>query len=163
MIQNSLSNPPKNEVRLSNNCKAVLLGRGFKPIFLMNTENLTELIHKGFRVTLSATSSLIEILQDPYKHDQNLEKDKSKFSELTDEWAEKGQVTEREARNFVDTILSQRSSSSYPESTTVTTSPSVSVPTSIPIKTDPEPVREIQDLTTQIAELKDELKRLQDQ
>lgn len=139
------------------------MGRGFKPIFLMNTENLTELIHKGFRVTLGATSSLIEILQDPYKRDENLEKVKSKFSELTDEWDEKGQVTEREARNFVDTILSQRSSSSYPESTTVTTSPSASVPTSIPITTDPEPVREIQDLTTQIAELKDELKRLQDQ
>lgn len=126
----------------------------------MNAENLTELLHKGFRVTLGATSSLIEILQDPYKRNENLEKIQSQFSELTNEWAEKGQVTEREARNFVDTILSQQRSSSYSESTTVTTSPSV--PTTIPITTEPEPVQEIQDLTTQIAELKDELKRLQD-
>lgn len=125
----------------------------------MNAENLTELLHKGFRVTLGATSSLIEILQDPYKRNENLEKIQSTVSELTDEWAERGQITEREARNFVDTILSQQRATSYPESTTVTTSPSA--PTSISIPTEPEPVQEIQELTTQIAELKDELKRLQ--
>ncbi|WRH68773.1 MAG: hypothetical protein RSE13_11910 [Planktothrix sp. GU0601_MAG3] len=73
----------------------------------MNAEQLTNLCHQGFQVTLGATSSLIEILQNPDKRNENLGKIQSQFSELAQEWAEKGKTTEQEARNFVDTILSQ--------------------------------------------------------
>lgn len=128
----------------------------------MNAEHLTGLLHKGFRVTLGATSSLIEILQDPYKRNENLGKIQSQFSELADEWAEKGKMTEQEARNFVDTILSQRQQSVNTDTTTVTTPSPVDSSSTIPVTSDPEPVREIQDLTTQIAELRDELKRLRE-
>jgi len=127
----------------------------------MNAEHLTDLLHQGFRVTLGATSSLIEILQDPYKRNENLGKIQSQFSELADEWAEKGKMTEQEARNFVDTILSQRHQNVNTDmTTTVTTSPAT--PSTAPVTSDPEPVREIQELTTQIAELRDELKRLRE-
>lgn len=128
----------------------------------MNAEHLTGLLHKGFHVTLGATSSLIELLQDPYKRNENLGKIQSQFSELTDEWAEKGKMTEQEARNFVDTILSQRQQSVNTDTTTVTTPSPVDSSSTIPVTSDPEPVREIQDLTTQIAELRDELKRLRE-
>lgn len=128
----------------------------------MNAEHLTDLLHKGFRVTLGATSSLIEILQDPYKRNENLGKIQSQVSELADEWAEKGKMTEQEARNFVDTILSQRHQNVNTDTTTVTTSSSVSYPSTVPNGSDPEPIREIQDLTTQIAELRDELKHLRE-
>ncbi|MFM6190083.1 hypothetical protein [Planktothrix sp.] len=128
----------------------------------MNAEHLTGLLHKGFRVTLGATSSLIELLQDPYKRNENLGKIQSQFSELADEWAEKGKMTEQEARNFVDTILSQRQQSVNTDTTTVTTPSPVDSSSTIPVTSDPEPVREIQDLTTQIAELRDELKRLRE-
>ena len=128
----------------------------------MNAEHLTGLLHKGFRVTLGATSSLIELLQDPYKRNENLGKIQSQFSELADEWAEKGKMTEQEARNFVDTILSQRQQSVNTDTTAVTTPSPVDSSSTIPVTSDPEPVREIQDLTTQIAELRDELKRLRE-
>jgi polyhydroxyalkanoate synthesis regulator phasin len=128
----------------------------------MNAEHLTGLLHKGFRVTLGATSSLIEILQDPYKRNENLGKIQSQFSELADEWAEKGKMTEQEARNFVDTILSQRQQNVNADTTTATTPSTVSSPSTIAVGLEPEPIREIQDLTTQIAELRDELKRLRE-
>jgi len=128
----------------------------------MNAEHLTGLLHKGFRVTLGATSSLIELLQDPYKRNENLGKIQSQFSELADEWAEKGKMTEQEARNFVDTILSQRQQSVNTDTTIVTTPSPVDSSSTIPVTSDPEPVREIQNLTTQIAELRDELKRLRE-
>lgn len=128
----------------------------------MNAEHLTGLLHKGFRVTLGATSSLIELLQDPYKRNENLGKIQSQFSELADEWAEKGKMTEQEARNFVDTILSQRQQNVNTDTTAVTTPSPVDSSSRIPVTSDPEPVREIQNLTTQIAELRDELKRLRE-
>lgn len=128
----------------------------------MNAEHLTNLLHKGFRVTIGATSSLIEILQDPDKRNENLGKIQSQFSELADEWAEKGKMTEQEARNFVDTILSQRQQNVNADTTTATTPSTVSSPSTIAVGLEPEPIREIQDLTTQIAELRDELKRLRE-
>lgn len=61
----------------------------------MDTEQLTDLFHQGFRVTLGATSSLIEILQNPDKRSENLGKIQSQFSELAQEWAEKGKRLNR--------------------------------------------------------------------
>ncbi|HEY9865704.1 MAG TPA: hypothetical protein V6D21_16150 [Candidatus Obscuribacterales bacterium] len=128
----------------------------------MNAEKLTHLFHQGFRVTLGATSSLIELLQNPYKRNENLGKIQSQFSELTEEWAEKGKMTEQEARNFVDTILSQRSPNINTDTGTIVTTSASVVTSSVPFSSDPEPVKEIKELTTQIAELREELKRLRD-
>ncbi|MFS8118313.1 MAG: hypothetical protein ACMG55_07440, partial [Microcoleus sp.] len=47
-------------------------------------------------------------MQDPLKRSENLDKLKqSDFGLLADELLEKGEMTDREARNFVDTIFSQ--------------------------------------------------------
>ena len=127
----------------------------------MDTEQLTDLFHQGFRVTLGATSSLIEILQNPDKRSENLGKIQSQFSELAQEWAEKGNTTEQEARNFVDTILSQGSQNLNTYTTTVTTEAEV-VTSTILLVSDPETVKEIQELTTQISELREELKCLRE-
>jgi len=127
----------------------------------MDTEQLTDLFHQGFRVTLGATSSLIEILQNPDKRCENLGKIQSQFSELAQEWAEKGKTTEQEARNFVDTILSQGSQNLNTYTTTVTTEAEV-VTSTILLVSDPETVKEIQELTTQISELREELKCLRE-
>ncbi len=68
----------------------------------MNSDNLTQLLQQRFRITLGATASLVETLQDPQKRNQNLSDLRSELNHLTQEWAEKGEVTEQEARNFVD-------------------------------------------------------------
>jgi len=125
----------------------------------MNVDNLTQMLHQGFRVTLGATSSLIEILQDPQKRDENLEKIQSQLSQLAEEWAEKGAVTEEEARSFVDTILSNSGRSE--SGATVNSGATPAPPPAPPVSQSGE-IGEIQELTDQIATLRAELQRLRE-
>lgn len=122
----------------------------------MNSDNLSQLIQRGFRVTLGATSFLIETLQDPQKRDENLEKLKSDFSVLTEEWAEKGELTEQEARNFVETILAQRNGASTPADSSANPEPTATA-------TQTTAQQEIQELTAQMAALRAELENLRAQ
>ncbi|AMW27044.1 MULTISPECIES: hypothetical protein [Arthrospira] len=128
----------------------------------MNVDNLTQMLHQGFRVTLGATSSLIEILQDPQKREANLETIQSQLNELAQEWAEKGAITEEEARSFVDTLLSQSQStqSSEVDSSNITT-PTDSTESEVSSPQTNE-ITEIQNLTSQIAKLREELERLRE-
>ena len=71
----------------------------------MNTDNLTQLLQQSFRLTLGATASLVETLQDPQKRTDNLDRMQSELSHLATEWAAKGEMTEQEARNFVNNFL----------------------------------------------------------
>jgi polyhydroxyalkanoate synthesis regulator phasin len=120
----------------------------------MNSDILVQLLQKGFRVTLGATASLIEILQDPQKREENLTKLRIDLTQLTEEWAEKGLVTEQEARSFVDTVLAQRGGQAAPPPTGAsnTAAPSAS----------PEAQVELQELTEQIAAIRMELEKLRD-
>ncbi|WP_413167064.1 hypothetical protein ACL6C3_10230 [Capilliphycus salinus ALCB114379] len=124
----------------------------------MNADNLTQILHQGFRVTLGATSSMIEMLQDSQKRSENLEKMQSQWSQLAEELAEKGEQTEQEARRFVDTILEQRTNSTTTGGTTSTSSESM---TTTPVSvSEPDSAEELQELTAQIAALRLELERL---
>lgn len=126
----------------------------------MDSNNLTQLLHKGFRVTLGATASLIEVLQDPEKREQNLARLRSDLSQLAEEWDTKGSMTEQEARNFVDTLLEQRhrqqTQSSYDPTTQASTA------TTTPTAT-PDVQLELQELTAQIAAIRTELEKLRNQ
>lgn len=120
----------------------------------MNADHLVQLLQNGFRVTLGATASLVEVIQDPEKRHENLSKLNQEWSILSSEWAQKGEVTEQEARNFVDTLLAQRTSQPVASDfgTTVTT-PSAS----------PEIQLELQELTAQIVAMRAELETLREQ
>ncbi len=147
----------------------------------MNSDTVTQLLQKGFHVTIGATASLVESLQDPQKREQSLSRLRSEFSELTtpslveslqdpnrreqnlirlrleldeltQEWAQKGEMTEREARAFVDTMLTQRGETSAPTTITTTATP---VPTIAP-----EVQLELQALTAQLGAIRAELERL---
>lgn len=121
----------------------------------MNPDNLTEALQKGFRVTLGATTALVESLQDPLKRDENLSKMQTDFAQLTEEWAEKGAVTELEARRMVDELWQQQNSSppSAASSTTETTGTQQAG--------DSQLYQDVQELTAQIAALRAELEQLQ--
>ena len=121
----------------------------------MNPDNLTEIIQKGFRVTLGATSFFMETLQDSSKRDENLNKLNSDFNQLTEEWAERGEMTEREARNFVDTILNQPNSQVNTDSTSVS-----STPASDFVQSDIQ--RDLLELTKEIANLRADLQQSQE-
>ena len=90
---------------------------------LMNPDNLTQIIQKGFHLTLGATSFFMETLQNSSKRDENLNKLNSDFNQLTEEWAQRGEMTEREARNFVDTILNQQNCQVNTDSINVPSTP----------------------------------------
>lgn len=124
----------------------------------MNSDTLVQLLQKGFRVTLGATASLIEVLQDPDKRDANLSKLGTELSQLAEEWAEKGEMTEQEARSFVDTILAKQAN----QATTETSSSSTTTVTDAPT-TSPSVQLELQELTAQLAAIRAELEKLREQ
>jgi polyhydroxyalkanoate synthesis regulator phasin len=122
----------------------------------MNSDILVQLLQKGFRVTLGATASLIEVLQDPQKREENLSKLRTDLGQLAEELAERGAITEQEARSFVDTILSKQAnqtSTETPSSTATATAPTTS----------PDVQLELQELTAQIAAIRAELEKLGNQ
>jgi polyhydroxyalkanoate synthesis regulator phasin len=122
----------------------------------MNADNLVQLLQNGFRVTLGATASLVEVIQDSEKRHENLSKLNQEWSVLSSEWAQKGEVTEQEARNFVDTLLAQRANQQAPYSST--TSTTATTPSAAP-----EIQLELQELTAQIAAMRAELETLRNQ
>jgi polyhydroxyalkanoate synthesis regulator phasin len=123
----------------------------------MRADDLTQTLQKGFRVALGATASLIESLQDSQKRDENLAKLRLEWNELSDELATKGELTEQEARNFMDAILTRSSPSSG------TSSSSSSTATTTAPKASPDIQLELQELTTQIAAMRAELEKLREQ
>ncbi len=126
----------------------------------MNSDNLTQLLQQGFHVTLGATASLVETLQDPQKRDQNLSQVRLELSQMAQDWAAKGEMTEQEARNFIDNLLNQISN--QPPSSTPGPAPSTS--TTTPTRAAPSHVQlELQELTAQIAAIRIELEKLRNQ
>jgi polyhydroxyalkanoate synthesis regulator phasin len=117
----------------------------------MNSDNAIDLLKKGFHVTLGATSSLVESIQDPIKREENLAQLRMGPNEFAEVLAERGAVTEVEARKFVDNVVAQYKpdASSY-SAGTASASPSTSI--------DPTLQLELQDLTKQLAELRAQLR-----
>ncbi|UBF23754.1 hypothetical protein K9N68_18505 [Kovacikia minuta CCNUW1] len=122
----------------------------------MNSDNLVQALQKGFRVTLGATATLIEVLQDPQKRDENLAKLQLEWSQLSQEWAEKGEMTEQEARTFVDNFLSKQQGTTAPGTSHSTSSGSASTTPTAP----PNIQLELEELTEQIATIRSELEKL---
>ena len=121
----------------------------------MNSDNLTQLLQQGFHVTLGATASLVETLQDPQKRDQNLSQMRLELSQMAQDWAAKGEMTEQEARNFIDNLLNQINNqppSSTPGPAPTTTTPTQAAPANAQL--------ELQELTAQIAAIRIELEKL---
>ncbi|MEG4210742.1 hypothetical protein [Microcoleus sp. S13_B4] len=127
----------------------------------MNPDNLPQMLQTGFHLTLGATSFLIETLQDPLKREENLDKLKSDLGQLADELVEKGEMTDREARNFVDTIFSQPGDRENAESESVSPKQSDATTDAPPESVvQPNVKLEIQELTADMAALRIELENL---
>lgn len=120
----------------------------------MNSDTLTQLLQKGLRVTLGATATLVETIQDPQRREANLSKLATELSQLTEEWESKGVVTEQEARNFVDNLWSQQSNQATPTPPTQTSTTATAPTASSDVQQD------LQELTAQIAAIRAEIERL---
>lgn len=127
----------------------------------MNSEKLPQMLQTGFHLALGATSFLIETLQYPLKREENLEKLKSDLGVLADELLEKGEMTDREARNFVDTIFSGQNDRENTNSESVSPQQSNSSIGNPPHSvTQPDVQLEIQELTAQMMALRAHLENL---
>jgi polyhydroxyalkanoate synthesis regulator phasin len=121
----------------------------------MSNNNLFQLMQQGFRVTVGATADLLEIFSDPQKRTETFTNLQTEFSQKTEEWAKKGEVTEQEARKNLENFLNQRgwrqpSATSQSSSETASTSNS----------TENNVQSELQELTEQIISLRNELEQL---
>lgn len=144
----------------------------------MNSNTLIQMLQNGFRLTLGAATSLVEVvqdserrdenltrmqqewnqtttsvveaIQDPQKRDENLRQLQQEWHQLSEAWVMKGETTEQEARDFVNSLLNQRSSYQAGSNTSAATAPTT--PT-----TSPEVQTELQELINQIAAIRTEL------
>ncbi|MGB7084197.1 MAG: hypothetical protein WBD47_01485, partial [Phormidesmis sp.] len=73
----------------------------------MNTDTLIELFQKGYRVTLGAASSAVEAVQDPQRAADDFSEVGTDFQRLADKLEVRGALTEKEARDFVEGVMSQ--------------------------------------------------------
>jgi len=122
----------------------------------MNSDEMLVLLQKGFRVSLGATTALVESIQDSQKRDENLAKLKLEWNELSQDWEEKGKVTEQEARTLVDSLIAQKTNqTTYPGASSTTTATTPAAPPDIQL--------ELQELTAQIAAIRTELEKLRNQ
>jgi hypothetical protein len=139
----------------------------------MDTIDLEKLFQRGYYVTLGATSSLLEVIQDPTKREENFRRLGRSFDEITQELAEKGVTTEAEARSYVDKFIAQQvnggSSTTNSESagltTVTTTAKTVDDNTADGTEKSDKSVKasmrdEIQELTQQLASLRSQLEQL---
>ncbi len=74
----------------------------------MNTDKFIGLLQQSFRVSVGATVSFIETLQDPQKRAETLSELQSQFTQKAQEWAQKGEITEQGARRLVEEWLNQQ-------------------------------------------------------
>lgn len=120
----------------------------------MNTDTVLQLFQQSFRVTLGATTSLLEVLQNPQQGVQTVNQTLNQLTtnptQLAQEWAEKGSATEQEARQFVDRLWQQQRNPSA-SGLTVTT-------TAVPVV--PDVQAELRDLTAQLSAIREELAQL---
>ena len=119
----------------------------------MDSQQTLEFLKKGLHVTLGATSSLVESVQDPFKREENLAQLNLGFDELTHIWEEKGAATESEARQFIDSVMS--SSVGAPASTDSSSS-------SASGRFDATAADELKALTQDIIQIREALSKPQD-
>ncbi len=123
----------------------------------MNSNILLDLLQTGFRVSLGATTSLVETVQNPQKREESLSQLRSQLSERIAEWAQKGEITEQEARKLIEQLWRQQNN---PDRSPATGTPSDAVTTPQPTSTSPKVNSEIEELTAQIAAIRTELETL---
>ncbi|NES95248.1 MAG: hypothetical protein F6K32_08445 [Desertifilum sp. SIO1I2] len=128
----------------------------------MNSDSLVNFLQQSFHVTLGATTSLVEAIQDPQKREENLAQLQLDLNQLTQKLAEKGEMTEQEARRFVDSLMNQRGSQSAEEVTVSPPPPDIEMNTPPPTA-EPNAQLELQELTAQIAAIRLELEKLREQ
>ncbi|MGK7906485.1 MAG: hypothetical protein AB4040_04555 [Synechococcus sp.] len=123
---------------------------------MSNVQDFQELLTRARRIAFGTAASLIEILQDSSKREENIQKISDEFNQLANELAVKGEETEMEARRYVDTWLGTRREGQAD-------SQASQAPTKIEVVDITEETRkqeEVEELTAEVQSLRAELEKL---
>ena len=115
----------------------------------MNNNNLLQIAQQGLRITVGAATSLVETVQNPQKRTEMLSQMQADLSQKTQEWSEKGAVTEQEARRFLDSLFEEKNSGVNSQATKNSPTASKTNTTS-----------DLQQLTDEIVALRRELEQI---
>lgn len=129
----------------------------------MNTDTLIELLQKGYRVTLGAASTAVEAVQDPQQTADEFSMIGTDFQRLADKLEVRGALTEKEARNFVESMMSQMPESfraNFPSETASTPKTVTTVATPV---IDTQLQAEVESLTAELIEIRREIEALRQQ
>lgn len=118
----------------------------------MDSNNFFNVIQQSFRTALGATSAVIETIQDSTKREQTLSELREEWQTKVKEWEEKGEITEQEARRMMDNIFQKNKDNG--ENINVNNDNVTDVSSS-----STNHVREIQELTQSIINLRTELEK----
>ncbi|USR90075.1 hypothetical protein NEA10_14630 [Phormidium yuhuli AB48] len=119
----------------------------------MNPDTLMQSLQTSFRATVGAASTALESLQDAQKREENLQALQNQdWEALVQQLAEKGELTELEARRFVDEILGA-SSTDAPQTVDVSGDADVK-------EDEPATEEELEQLSEMVAKLRQELEQL---
>lgn len=119
----------------------------------MNPDTLMQSLQTSFRATVGAASTALESLQDAQKREENLQALQNQdWDAVVQRLAEKGEITELEARRFVDELLGNQSPGS-PRTVDVTGE-------SKPAGAEPATEEELEALSEMVASLRQELEQL---
>jgi polyhydroxyalkanoate synthesis regulator phasin len=119
---------------------------------MSTSTNFFELIQKGFHVTVGAAATLVETIQDPTKREVTIAEFRTELQSRAEEWSEKGEMTEQEARKFLEKIFQQGKAAREPGNQEIVT-------TATEVQ-DGDLQSELKNLTEQIVTLKSELAAL---
>ena len=115
----------------------------------MNNNNLFQIAQQGFRVTIGAATSLVETVQNPQKRTEILSQIQADLSQKTQEWSEKGEVTEQEAKQFLDSLFNKQTAGvNHQETPSYSTEPQTNT------------TSDLQQLTDEIIALRRELEQI---
>lgn len=123
----------------------------------MNHNNIQDVLQTGFRVSLGATTSLIESLQDQQKREENLSLLNLDFDQQVAELSKKGEKTQQEAQRLIEQMFSQ---TNQPTDSATTATSSDRTSTSSTGITSRNTQQELEELTVQIALIRTELEQI---
>ncbi|MFO8038373.1 MAG: hypothetical protein R6U67_02875 [Sodalinema sp.] len=119
----------------------------------MNPDTLMQSLQTSFRATVGAASTALESLQDAQKREENLQALQNQdWDAVVQRLAEKGEITELEARRFVDELLGSQSPDG-PRTVDVTGEAEEST-------AEPATEEELEALSEMVASLRQELEQL---
>ncbi|BAQ60273.1 hypothetical protein GM3708_679 [Geminocystis sp. NIES-3708] len=114
----------------------------------MESNTIFNLIQQSFRTVIGATATIVETLQDNQKRSQVLSDLNAQWQEKSQEWVQKGTITEQEARQIIEEFFkgyTSKNSNFYED---------------VEVKSVDNQSNGIQELTREIIALREELQKL---